>query len=936
MPAEKEEFAMTGRHTLKGREMNGESIEVPWMALQEDNVSSVPPVLTRDGSYVFIVQDSSVLIVSRVTNRIVAKLSDTSLPVDQRHTAPITGMILSLSNPLQLITCSLDGTIKVWDYLESSLYDNVQVGHAIVGMSASAHWKNRLFIAVCKHANSVQQQQQPGPSSSDAKTKEKKEKEVSSTMYSVQLGRGVAKLHKPQKIVRLGKTRPVSHIVVSPDGRWLVVASHAKLHVLDLNDTGAGFTKFATESQITSLTFHPHTDVSRFATGEANGKIKIWHCLEQHTQQRDPLELHGAWEHVSLTTTLHWHAHAVAALQYTPDGAQLMSGGEESVLVLWKLLSGTAAGTDGREFVPRLGAPIVSLAIAVGYENTEQEYVARLADGSVVFIASLSLKPTRMFSTIKCDATPAQRGQIAKPLALDAAAGQLALLSGHPSTLQFIDVRTRAHIRDMEIVPSNRVSRPDEAVLTPPAVQHIAFSEPLRDALHAEWMATVDDRDAGIYSSELSLKLWQWEPRTKTYTLNTRIDHPHDKGVSSMSFSPRLATESNDDFFLVTTGGDGQVKTWRLAQRTLKGARTEQFWVCRSSFAYREGVPHDAAWSADGSLLAIAQGLFVTLWDPHTLVMQARLTTPELKEVKTCVFCGRSGRYLAATGAASRLVVWDLVSLCVVWTSPEVYSTQVPHGDGVLAIRSSGNSSLLDYICPSISPVLQQTYRVPFALQGSVINLSRSSGLSELYLFALRRHEHALMSLVGIGSAAVSAASRANVSLQSVEMNDARATLFDELFGVADVEQERVTQAMVSNAQQMQKVLATDASSTAIITELFAMPPHLLPPVSMLLDEFVDAVLPPRVTMPATCASEHSSERALSSAYSTESLVDEPPRLDAVDHVAQVRDADLGYLTAVFDKLMTASAAPPSLPTGRRPSSSSRKESRRASRTASS
>ena len=149
--------------------------------------------------------------------------------------------------------------------------------------------------------------------------------------------------------MRLGKMRPVSHLALSPDGRWLVATSSAKLHVLDLNDTGAGFTKYSTESRFTSLAFHPSKDLVQFATGEMNGKIKLWHCLEPPATTSAKLVpsmvSSGSLEPISPTTTLHWHAHAVAALQYTPDGAQLLSGGEEGVLVLWKLLSGTAAGS---------------------------------------------------------------------------------------------------------------------------------------------------------------------------------------------------------------------------------------------------------------------------------------------------------------------------------------------------------------------------------------------------------------------------------------------------------------------------------------------------------------------------------------------------------------------------------------------------------------
>ena len=115
----------------KGKKAPQNEEDIPWISLQDVTVSNIPPVLTRDGSYLFIVQDTTVLIVSRLTNRIVARLSDTSMAEENRHVRPITGMMLSLSNPLQLITCSLDGTIKVWDYLESTLHDNVHVGHPI-------------------------------------------------------------------------------------------------------------------------------------------------------------------------------------------------------------------------------------------------------------------------------------------------------------------------------------------------------------------------------------------------------------------------------------------------------------------------------------------------------------------------------------------------------------------------------------------------------------------------------------------------------------------------------------------------------------------------------------------------------------------------------------------------------------------------------------
>lgn len=894
----------------------GAPVVLPWVLLQEDAVSPIPPVPTRDGSYVFLAQASTVLIVSRLTNRVVATLSGPTTPEEHRHTAPITGMMLSTSNPLQLITSSLDGTIKTWGYLDSELHDNIQVGHAIVGMSASPHWKNRLFIAVCKRGA------QAGPL-------EEKNKEASSTMYSVQVGRSSPRMHKATKLVRLGKTRPVSQLSVSPDGRWLVAVSHNKVHVLDLNDTGDGFTKYATESRITALAFHPDKHVARFATGEANGKIKIWHCLEQFSSGLRQGDSSSGRTPMALTTTLHWHAHAVSALQYTPDGAQLLSGGEESVLVVWKLNSGLASGADAREFVPRIGAPIVAIAVATGFEGTEQEYIVRLADGSAAFIASLTLKPTRSFSTIKSDATRAMSSAQRLPpipLAVDRAAQQLVLPAGHPSTLQFIDVTKGAHVRDMEVVPSNRVSRPDEEVLEPPRLHHIAFSAPSRqDATHAAWMATVDGRVGGTYTTELSLKLWQWDARSQSYVLNTRIDHPHDGGVTCVAFSPRLAEDPLESFLLATAGQDGHVKTWRMAQRTLKGSRTETFWVCRSSLSYRDTQPHSLAWAPDGSLLAVAQGAFVTLWDPLTLVMQARLMTPELKQVLECDFIGRYGRYLAARGTASRLVVWDLVSQTVVWAAPWPVYGSVPYGEGLLALRADNSSSTLLELVSFPAAACTHTWSVPLRFASAPLNLSHGTSLDSLHLLGIREGG----TLVGVGAAATAPAATA-ASLHSVALDNARATLFDELFGAPSTD-EATSEALAVDAKRVQKSVAD--TPMAATMELFATPAHLLPPMSTLLDSFVSTLLPPRAV-----DTEERAEAARSSSDSPSDSAPEEtpaPRLDALDHVAQARDADLSHLTVVFDRLMSEPGRDPvaSAPLPR--PSKSGKSKRRASKSAS-
>lgn len=851
-------------------------VTLPVATLQDEAASSVPPVFTRDGSYVFLVQHCTVLIISRATNQVVATLSGEATVPAQRHRAPITGMLLSPFNPLQLLTCSLDGTIKTWDYLDSELHDDMNVGYPVCAMGANALWKHRLFVAVAKEGES-------GTSSSKRNT----------TIYSLQLGRASIQTHKAVKQVRLGKARDVTHLAVSPNGAWLVALSGSKVHLLSLHDTSAGFVKYSSESRLTALAFHPDADTPRFATGEANGKIKVWYCLEQFAALgRVPDGTDAA-----PTTTLHWHAHGVAALQYTPDGAQLLSGGEEGVLVLWKLSSGQAAGSDAREYVPRLGAGIVAVAVAHGFDNREQEYVARLADGSVAFVASLSLKLQRSFATVKCDATRAlldrdARAALPHPLALDAAAGHVVLTAGHPSTLQFVDVGSHVHIRDVEVAPSNRVSRPEDEALTPPRVQHVAFSH-TPGAAHAEWMATVDGREGGAYTSELSLKLWQWDARRKTYVLNTRIDHPHEHSITALSFSPR----AGDGLLLATAGAEGQIKTWRLTERTLKGARTETFWVCRSSLGYRGTTPRAIAWAPDGSLFAVAQGVFVTLWDPDTLVMQARLAAPELRAAEQCVFIGRKGRFLAALGAW-RLLIWDLIGQNVVYTAPYAVKHIVAHRDGLLAAVDEADGTLLYFVQPQRRDAAA-VYRAPRLLHGALLNVAPAS--EEVQLIGLGADG----ALLGLGAAAKKPAPVAH-TLHGVALHDARATLFDELFGVEDAEHERV-EAMLRADQERMTASAADASVGEALA-LFSAPAHLLPPVTTLLDAYVDALLP---KAPVSVAEPIPVETP------TTPLEAPMPALTTQDRIAEARDADLDHLAIAFDAMLPSAPAAAPLPKGK-------------------
>lgn len=80
-----------------------------------------------------------------------------------------------------------------------------------------------------------------------------------------------------------------------------------------------------------------------------------------------------------------------------------------------------------------------------------------------------------------------------------------------------------------------------------------------------EWLASVDTRDGEDgFRGEIYLKLWRWDEKTSTWILNTRVDRPHDlKKITCLAFSPSTSKDSQS-ILLVTTGEDGNTKTWGL------------------------------------------------------------------------------------------------------------------------------------------------------------------------------------------------------------------------------------------------------------------------------------------------------------------------------------------------------------------------------------
>jgi NET1-associated nuclear protein 1 (U3 small nucleolar RNA-associated protein 17) len=228
------------------------------------------------------------------------------------------------------------------------------------------------------------------------------------------------------KQVRLGKCKDAIDLSVSSDGSRVVVIGRKKIHIARIGSTTGSkansgvpieikgpflsFEGLPSQSHYRDVIFTTvvcHPTESHFATGDTRGTIRLWYILSEESLAA----IEGSQEQLrnkvggnkktaesiiptEAVTVWHWHAHAVSSLAFTPNGAYLISGGEEAVMVIWQISS------QHKEFVPRLGAPIEALSIVNG-QSGQQEYVARLKDGTLVFVGAGTLKVVRAVAGVK-------------------------------------------------------------------------------------------------------------------------------------------------------------------------------------------------------------------------------------------------------------------------------------------------------------------------------------------------------------------------------------------------------------------------------------------------------------------------------------------------------------------------------------------------------
>ncbi|KAK4217597.1 WD40-repeat-containing domain protein [Rhypophila decipiens] len=406
----------------------------------------------------------------------------------------------------------------------------------------------------------------------------------------------------------------------------------------------------------------------------------------------------------------HWHRRAVHSVKWSEDGNYLISGGYETVLVLFQL------DTRKQNYLPHLAAPIENIAVS----PSGSSYAVHLDDNSTMVLSTAELKPTAYITGIQSlvlnDHPPKESlvrrvwkaaDDISMPLVsainpsnpshiyLCVGNGQQATLGGaEPSMplLQSFDINSFQGLAQHALARTNPTDTnitSQGAPIVDPRVTKLAFSH------DGQWLASVDEwqppeRDVDVFVSgskapgdvarekrEIFLKFWHFDTNSKSVELVTRINEAHHTtqpepifDLASDPSSPRFATLGNDGIVrfwtsklrkrdgLAATGPEGQqLRSWSCSRVVALPTFVQQDDVLDSA-PTRSGA---LAFSEDGSVLFAAFGTAA-----EAVVVAIDTETGAVRDVVSGMFRGqvRSIKVLACclVMLSDDLTVYDIVA----------------------------------------------------------------------------------------------------------------------------------------------------------------------------------------------------------------------------------------------------------------------------------
>ncbi|KAG8631548.1 hypothetical protein KVT40_000688 [Elsinoe batatas] len=290
---------------------------------------------------------------------------------------------------------------------------------------------------------------------------------------------------------------------------------------------------------------------------------------------------------------LHWHREAVSSVKWSRDGNYLISGGKETVLVIWQLSSGK------RQYLPHLSAEIEHITVS----PSGTSYVLQLADNSIMVLSTSELKPIAHFPDIQHqisgDVAQSPQGAVLQPSYVQPVqqlrmAGTIhpteqdsllmtvpasAASKSHSSTrpfLQSFSVSAQRHQYRQALTRNSLTdlnTGPNGLPIHSPDVSNIAISPngkvlvtvecwtPLNSDYSFLALDEEQDQEAKIARREVYLKFWNWDGTNSRWALETRISNPHPLSTSLPGAVLALVADPTGSRFF-TLGTDSTIRLW--------------------------------------------------------------------------------------------------------------------------------------------------------------------------------------------------------------------------------------------------------------------------------------------------------------------------------------------------------------------------------------
>ncbi|KPI42756.1 U3 small nucleolar RNA-associated protein 17 [Cyphellophora attinorum] len=270
--------------------------------------------------------------------------------------------------------------------------------------------------------------------------------------------------------------------------------------------------------------------------------------------------------------SLNWHRAAVNTAKWSRDGNYVISGGSETVLVIWQL------DTNKQQFLPHLSTDIVRLTVS----KRGSSYALHLGDNSIMVLSTSDLSPTANIALLA--GGRALNGRMptvadhTKAGHLLAAVPRANTSSDQTSILQTYDFSSDMQISRQALTRNLTTTvnvGPEGQQIKEPSISHLGMSYEGRWLMTTEqWRPAVrdssgvllaEDADSSRRGFETSLRFWSRNEDENDWELVNRVDQPHESSkILALSQNPARVE-------FATTASDGTVLYWTPKARRRDG-----------------------------------------------------------------------------------------------------------------------------------------------------------------------------------------------------------------------------------------------------------------------------------------------------------------------------------------------------------------------------